>query len=273
VFYQGSNAIVQKHNVRKKKMNASRYFILSRTGGNKEPLSDVAYNHITSLRTRDRAVYLLPSININYYQQYSLFESELIEWSRQFCAHDKLFIDIGAHTGTYAITLAESCKLVHCFEPQRMTYYALCGGVALSGLSNVICHHEGLGSLDQIGVQTLQVVSADGGGSSLHTNLDGMPTLAKEDIVVRTLDSYNFRDVGFIKMDVEGNEPYVILGSLKTLSESNYPSILFEANSLLTGRGTGALMKIDSILIPLGYQVLPVAGVSNMYLAVQRPVA
>jgi len=110
--------------------------------------------------------YLLPSINLSYYSTDGLFESSLMEWCRQFCSPEGIFIDIGAHTGTYSISLAHCCKTVYAFEPQKMTYYALCGSVALSDLPNVNCIQTALGSPEQVGKATLNIRSHDGGGSS-----------------------------------------------------------------------------------------------------------
>jgi hypothetical protein len=39
-----------------------------------------------------------------------------------------------------------------------------------ANIKNVTCINFGLGSLEQIGKQTLNIVSLDGGGSTLHTN-------------------------------------------------------------------------------------------------------
>ncbi len=66
-----------------------------------------------------------------------MFEKELMEWCKQLCSKDKIMLDIGPHTATYSISLAEHCKTVYAFEPQRMIYYSLCGGVALSNIKKV----------------------------------------------------------------------------------------------------------------------------------------
>lgn len=77
-------------------------------------------------------------------------------------------LDIGAHSGTYTISLAENCKNVYSFEPQKMTFYSLCGSIALSNIKNVTCINTGLGSEEQVGIQKLNIISLDGGGSTLH---------------------------------------------------------------------------------------------------------
>lgn len=202
--------------------------------------------------------YILPKNLITCYLQNSLFEKNIIEWSKQFCSLEKNILDIGAHTGTYALSLAKHCKHVHAFEPQKMTYYALYGSVALSNLENVTCHNFGLGSFDQVGEKTLNIVSVDGGGSSLHVGNDKI--LRTEKINISTLDSLFLTDISFIKMDVEDNEYFVLMGGLETLKKNNYPKILFECNDVRKNeRLFGLLSKF--------YNIIKISGSSNMYLA------
>ena len=124
-------------------------------------------NQIIGLNER---VYILPKNNINYYIDNGLFEKNLIEWCKQFCNKDQNILDIGAHSGTYTISLADHCKHVYSFEPQKMSYYSLCGSVALSNITNVTCINIGLGSEEQVGMKNLNIISLDGGGSTLHNN-------------------------------------------------------------------------------------------------------
>ena len=204
-------------------------------------------------------VYILPYNNIDYYKNYGLFEKGLIEWTKQFCSKDKNMLDIGAHTGTYAISLSHLCNKVYAFEPQQMTYYALCGSVALSNIQNIDCIKYGLGSESQIGIQTLNIVSDDGGGSTLHVGSGNSNVLKTETIEVKTLDRFNITNISFIKMDVEDNELNVLLGSLNTLKNSNYPKILFESNTYNE--------KLFNFLKDLKYNVVQINGFSNMFIA------
>ncbi len=205
--------------------------------------------------------YLLPSVNHTYYSERGLFENNLIEWCKQFCRKDAIFLDIGAHTGSYAITLAPYSGKVIAFEPQKMTYYALCGGIALSGLTNVECLRMGLGNAAQNGPKTLHIVSNDGGGSTLHAPPSDK-ILNSELIEIRTLDSLGIQgQISFIKMDVEENELQVLQGGMETIARCGYPKILFESNSQTNTALFDYLREI------LGYQIVKVSGFVNMYLA------
>ena len=234
---------------------STSYFILSKLDGR---VDDNVSNNVA--RFPNQIAYILPSNLISCYCERGLFEAGLIEWCKQFCSLDKNMLDIGAHTGTYALSLASKCKHVYAFEPQKMTYYALCGGVALSNLSNVSCMNIGLGSSEQIGTNTLKIVSNDGGGSSIHATTN---ILKEETIQIDMLDNLHLTDIGFIKMDVEDNELFVLQGGINTLKLSGYPPILFECNDRTNNS------DLFQFLEAMTYKIIPISGAHNMYLACQ----
>lgn len=234
---------------------STNYFLLSKP--QRSSIEDNGDNQIVYLNSRN--VFILPEINLDYYSKNGLFESQLIEWCKQYCKKNMSFLDIGAHTGTYSISLSKYCSEVYSFEPQRATYYALCGGVALSNIRNITCYNIGLGSEAQVGQQTLHIVSPDGGGSTIHETAEVV--LETETIEIRTLDSFHFTDVGFIKMDVEENELFVLKGGEKTIKASHFPPIVFESNI-----DTNTAL-FDYIRDVLGYSIIKIYGCVNMYLA------
>lgn len=232
------------------------YFILTKQ--NNTNIGDDEKNQFIYVKDK---VYILPKNNINYYISYGLFEKGLIEWCKQFCKKNQNILDIGAHSGTYSISLADYCNKVYAFEPQRMTFYSLCGSVALSNIRNIICLNYGLGTTEQVGKQLLNVVSLDGGGSTLHKDNE-TNVLHTEEIEVRTLDSFDIDNISFIKMDVENNELQVLLASENTLKKSNYPKILFEMNQTNT--------QLLQFLENLNYSIIQINGCNNMFLAVNK---
>jgi FkbM family methyltransferase len=233
-----------------------KYFILFKS--NDSEIHDDNENQIVVGSSKS---YILPKNNINYYIENGLFEKNLIEWSTILCSKDKDMLDIGAHTGTYAISLAKHCNHVYAFEPQKMTYYALCGSVALSHATNVTCLQVGLGSLEQVGKQTLNGISVDGGGSTLHKDTNNVNNiLYTEEVEIKTLDSYNFTNIGFIKLDVENNELQVLQHSINTLKNSNYPKILFEMNDYNPE-------LVLFLTTTLNYSIIKLINTRNMYLA------
>jgi FkbM family methyltransferase len=238
---------------------STNYFLLTKKID--DQINNNANNQIIDISMiENKKIFILPSNFLTYYKNNGFSEKNLIEWSTQLCSPDKVFLDIGAHTGTYTISLANRCSCVYSFEPQKMTYYALCGSVALSNLKNVTCLQIGLGSEDQIGINKLKIISDDGGGSSLHIT-DASKILKEEEIEIRTLDSFNINNIGFIKMDVEDNELFVLKGANETLKNSNYPKILFECNDIFKSQ------ELFNYITNLNYKIIKIQGAENMYLA------
>jgi hypothetical protein len=216
---------------------ATKYFLFSRPAD--KGADDNADNQIVYLNSGTRNVFLLPEINVDYHLRKGLADCQLIEWAKQFCPSNKTFVDIGARTGTYAISLSAHCSNVVAFEPEKSAYYALCGSVAASGLSDKITCY--------------QCVLRNGDEELESDNLSN-------DICARSLDSFHLENVGFIKMFVADNELNVLRGALNTLRLSNYPTILFESNSA-NPAVFGFLREA------LKYKIVNVGGVNNMYLA------
>lgn len=239
----------------------TKYIILTKKGS--DPLYENTNNQILCINSELN--YLMPAINHTYYVEHGLFENTLIEWCKQFCKKSSLFLDVGAHTGSYAISLAKYTKGVYAFEPQKMTYYALCGGVALSGATNIECFQYGLGNEDQVGTHPLYIVSQDGGGSTLQSPTQRNKIIGTESIIVKTLDSLHIEDpISFIKIDVEENELQVLQGAKATILRNNNPHILFEQND------PNNKEVADYLRTEFGYKVIPVQGTHNMYLACIR---
>jgi len=235
----------------------TKYIVL--TKDEKDALYDNTNNQLIYINRS--LTYLMPSINHSYYAEHGLFENSLIEWCKQYCNPGSLFLDIGAHTGSYAISLAKYAKQVYAFEPQKMTYYALCGGVALSCLTNIECCNYGLGNETQVGKQQLYIVSNDGGGSTVQAP-DKDKIMGTETIEIKTLDSLHITDpISFIKMDVEDNELSVLQGGRETILRNDRPHILFEQND-----STNTVV-MDYLKSEFNYNIIRIYGSNNMYLA------
>ncbi len=71
----------------------------------------------------------------------------------------------------------------------------------------------------------------------------------------KTLDSFNFENVDFIKIDVEGHELKVLKGSQKTLEKYN-PVICMEENGSQVKWGKGIKNDALDYLISRGYKVV-----------------
>lgn len=135
-------------------------------------------------------------------------------------------IDIGANRGIYAYPLADLCSSVDLFEPNPV-----CASVLQSWSAskpNVSVYNVAVS--DHTGYANLKIpVDALGIEHDSSASLDNVPLGNFREIAVKLvdLDSFNFKNVELIKIDVEGHELEVINGAINTIQQ-NAPALLVE---------------------------------------------
>jgi len=132
----------------------------------------------------------------------------------QIVPRDRIAIDIGANKGVYTHLLARLAQGVEAFEPNPKIYRILTRTLP----KNVVAHQVALS--DKVGTAELIVPMYGGGFSNQTASLN--PRKRNEGagvvkVAQRTLDSYGFTNVGFIKIDVEGFEAAVLAGARETI--------------------------------------------------------
>lgn len=131
-------------------------------------------------------------------------------------------LDIGANHGIYAYALARLSPEVHCFEPLE----ECCRYIQDYHAANITVHNTALA--DRAGELQLHVPVIGGRTVYTRASLDRPegPCESRR-VEVRTLDSYGLKNVGFIKIDVEGLEAAVLRGAQQTL-KAYHPTMLVE---------------------------------------------
>ena len=124
---------------------------------------------------------------------------------------DKLVLDIGANIGVISQALEFSGFTVESFEPQPEVF-----GLLRRNMKGR-CHNLALAS--RVGVTTIPKVNYDEvnnfGGLSCGTASKSRGAI---EVKVETLDSFNFANVGLMKIDVEGFEEEVLRGGVETIN-------------------------------------------------------
>lgn len=125
-------------------------------------------------------------------------------------------IDVGAHVGLLTIPLAKRFKRVVAFEPNPESFACLVRNTA--HLPNVECRNEAVGArCGEVGIDTSE--RANTGNRQVLVAGEGTPLVA--------LDSFGFRNVGLIKIDVQGYEHQVLKGARRIL-RSSFPVCIVE---------------------------------------------
>lgn len=180
--------------------------------------------------------------SIGLYGEYSEVEVDVF---RQLVKSGDVIIDVGANIGALTVPLAQfagSNGRVYAFEPQRITFQALCGNVVLNHLYNVWTYNKAVGkTADKIKIWE-QTVGLNNGNFDIH-KIKG-----EYEVDIITLDSLGLQRCDFIKIDAEGMDMEVIEGAWNLIATCK-PIISVEAAYNESGR------KVVAKLYNLGYEI------------------
>jgi len=182
------------------------------------------------------------------------WENNLIRHAETYLSHDSVILDIGANIGTWSMPLAIRKRTLHAFEPYDPSFYALCGNIFLNAKEGLV-HPYRCALTDDVHKRrslTLTEVCNQGGcklvdGGAENQNAPNM----------RTIDSFEFERVDFIKIDVEGHELNVIRGGEQTIRRCK-PVIFFECWDSSSPHWNGILNTHDALMAhiaSLGYVI------------------
>ncbi len=152
--------------------------------------------------------------------QYGLFEPELRRLS-EFVPPGRTAVDVGGWWGPWSWRLAKLVPEVVTFEPNPKLAAALTRVLP----ANVRVHN--LAASDAVGEATLSIADGPRGSEGRGTlNLDGRATI-KYPVKTVALDDLDLKNVGFVKIDVEGHELAVLRGAAKLLRRDR-PNVIVE---------------------------------------------
>jgi FkbM family methyltransferase len=209
------------------------------------------------VRTKDGGVFV-PS-STDFLTTYVLLEQE--DWFEKEMGFVRTalqpgmrVIDVGANYGVYMLAMARAVApdgSVWAFEPADETLKFLRNTAAANSLGNVtICpmalsDHEGFGFLD---LQRNSELNA----------LVAVSTASSQRVRLATLDSQHtalaMGRIDFIKLDAEGEEVRILLGSRRFFEEQS-PLVMFELKA-----GDKINFELPQAFHELGYQIYRLVG-------------
>ena len=160
--------------------------------------------------------YLVPStenhLGIDDGALFSNYQLEQYQLAVSKCKQRRRALDIGANIGIMSLRMIKDFEITEAFEPLFYEY------LAHNTKNEIINIHQcALGAHEQ--TLQMEVYNGNSGKSRIARGKSNHHTL--RDVEVKTLDSYKFTNVDFIKIDVEGYEWPVIQGGLETFKRCN----------------------------------------------------
>ena len=163
-------------------------------------------------------------------------------------------LDIGANIGNHALAFSQMFSRTLCFEPVPCIFDVLNANLRLNSATNVESHNVGLSQTS--GRFPFQFKPNALGEGSITDESDRNASMS---IDVRVGDEEVSRHISdderieFVKIDVEGHEPQVLLGLKKTLIRHR-PIVWFEAH------GRAAAEDCIAPLVDAGYEHFYIFG-------------
>ena len=166
------------------------------------------------------------------------FEPDMVAIADSLLQHNAGdILDIGANMGTFTMPIARGYpeRHVYAIEVQPKVFNQLLDNLEINKLNNVTSCFFGLSDKEEV----IQAVAPD---YDTETNIGAFSLddeVRKHDYEsftrggniqchLYTMDSQFFKNIGLIKIDVEGMELKVLKGGVKTIEENNFPPIIFE---------------------------------------------
>jgi FkbM family methyltransferase len=213
-----------------------------------------------------------------------IYEQDFIlQYLQKHIMDSEVILDIGAHAGSHTILYKHinPYSKIYCFEPQKKMFDLLVNNISVNKFKNVEAFNVALANIS-IEAELNSVVN-DGDtkntkieyGSDKRFNLGGVQVgSGGEQVHTITIDSLNLKSCDFIKIDVEGFEPLVLLGGEQTIKKYK-PKILFESNYKTISKEIANKFKVSypvkesqEILKDFGYKNIElIDGIWN-YLAI-----
>lgn len=184
-------------------------------------------NKLAKVRVDNFKMFVPPMYLPHYTQnEYEGFSSLLI---KKLLKPKTVFVDIGAHLGYYTLLAASSNKNIEvvAFEPAKENLAVVKKNIKLNKIKN--CSLYNLAASDKEGTQRFCVAEALGESSIHGTYLSKVKKITQ--VKTCRVDSIiKGKKVGFIKIDVEGHEVWVLDGLKKTLQDNSQVILLIELN-------------------------------------------
>jgi FkbM family methyltransferase len=167
------------------------------------------------------------------------------------CVDGKVFFDVGANIGSYSLSLHKKAKKIYAFEASMTNTDCLNENIRTNNINNIETINQAVSDEDNKTVKIYLSPNATG-----HHSLYDKSGGKYEYVQTITLDSFceknNIKEIGIIKIDVEGAEFDVIKGANQVL-EKFQPLLIVEFCAATASLAGHELADLYFRLKNLGY--------------------
>jgi hypothetical protein len=147
--------------------------------------------------------------------------------AKRILPDESVGVDVGAHTGTYAIALKDKITTMYCFEPQKYAYEALC--LNSSSYRNII---------------PIQLCCGTAYSDALHIPVVSLDEFFGDEFVTQ-----------FIKIDTDGFECEILEGSKNLIERSDPLIMIVEVDSKILEKNGRTPFDLFDSLFKVGLDV------------------
>lgn len=179
-------------------------------------------------------------------------ELSLIEKTFEGKLDNKIVLDIGANIGNHSVALSGFSKMVYSFEPNPYVFDIL--KLNAKNFKNIRVFNFGASDSNQDIIAKVPKLNCGGGSTYLDKKNSRANHFYEVLFTLKKFDSLSLlskKNIGLIKIDVEGHELQALMG-MKSVLKKNKPVILFEQNRGITNLTSLELDFMKSI----GYKFL-----------------
>jgi FkbM family methyltransferase len=180
------------------------------------------------------------------------WEPDVIDTLDKILKPGMIFCDIGANNGFFSVIAAKLVGpkgAVYAIDPLPINIEQIKNNVRLNDFRNVNIYEMAMGAVND---RAKLSVSANSGMSRLQAVSDAPDPMQTILVDLRTLDTLvaekGLQDPGFIKIDAEGAEAFILEGAAKILQRS-HPALLIELH--------GTNQAVEEVLTRFGYTITP----------------
>ena len=167
-----------------------------------------------------------------HFQQFGLYQKNVYDLAKKHVQNFRTAIDIGAHVGYFSIYMAEDFRTVYAFEPVMANVHCWCKNLA--GAKNITLFPCAVGSSNTPLYMKQPETINSGSWEVANTG----PIAVEQ----RRIDDFQFRDIDYIKVDIQGYEFEAVLGMINAICLW-HPIIQLELSTRLSIQRVGGLMS------------------------------